>query len=62
VSFWVAQSFLDGIDETWQGRVFDGRSEFVRYTLRDATEFPTFDATNSSRSSEPKPTFAARRR
>jgi Arc/MetJ-type ribon-helix-helix transcriptional regulator len=43
VNFKVTQSFLDEIDETWQGRGFNSRSEFIRYTLRDATEFPTFD-------------------
>lgn len=43
VNFKVTQSFLDEIDGTWQGRGFNSRSEFIRYTLRDATEFPTFD-------------------
>lgn len=43
VNFKVTQSFLDKIDDTWQGRGFNSRSEFIRYTLRDATEFPTFD-------------------
>lgn len=43
VNFKVTQSFLDEIDETWQGRGFNSRSEFIRYTLRDAAEFPTFD-------------------
>ena len=43
VNFKTTQSFLDEIDETWQGRGFNSRSEFIRYTLRDATEFPTFD-------------------
>lgn len=43
VNFRVTQSFLDSIDETWQGRGFNSRSEFIRYALRDATEFPTFD-------------------
>jgi Arc/MetJ-type ribon-helix-helix transcriptional regulator len=43
VNFKVTQSFLDEIDETWQGRGFNSRSEFIRYTLRDAIEFPTFD-------------------
>ncbi|UHH26842.1 CopG family transcriptional regulator [Halobacterium noricense] len=31
------------MDGTWQGRGFNSRSEFIRYTLRDATEFPAFD-------------------
>lgn len=43
VNFKVTQSFLDEIDSTWQGRGFNSRSEFIRYTLRDTTEFPTFD-------------------
>ena len=43
VNFKLTQSFLDEIDGTWQGRGFNSRSEFIRYTLRDATEFPTFD-------------------
>lgn len=43
VNFKVTQSFLDEIDDTWQGRGFNSRSEFIRYAVRDATEFPTFD-------------------
>jgi len=43
VNFKTTESFLDDIDETWQGRGFNSRSEFIRYTLRDAVEFPTFD-------------------
>lgn len=43
VNFKVTESFLDEIDDTWQGRGFNSRSEFIRYTLRDAVEFPTFD-------------------
>lgn len=43
VNFKVTESFLDEIDGTWQGRGFNSRSEFIRYTLRDAIEFPTFD-------------------
>lgn len=43
VNFKVTGSFLDEIDDTWQGRGFNSRSEFIRYTLRDAIEFPTFD-------------------
>lgn len=43
VNFKVTEPFLDEIDETWQGRGFNSRSEFIRYTLRDAIEFPTFD-------------------
>lgn len=43
VNFKVTESFLDEIDGTWQGRGFNSRSEFIRYTLRDAIEFPAFD-------------------
>ncbi|SDF96429.1 ribbon-helix-helix domain-containing protein [Halorientalis regularis] len=43
VNFKVTESFLADIDDTWQGRGFNSRSEFIRYTLRDAVEFPTFD-------------------
>ncbi|MEF8775610.1 MAG: ribbon-helix-helix domain-containing protein [Haloarculaceae archaeon] len=43
VNFKVTESFLERIDDTWQGRGFNSRSEFIRYTLRDAVEFPTFD-------------------
>jgi Arc/MetJ-type ribon-helix-helix transcriptional regulator len=43
VNFKLTESFLDDIDDTWQGRGFNSRSEFIRYTLRDAVEFPTFD-------------------
>ena len=43
VNFKATQSFLDEIDDIWQGRGFNSRSEFIRYTLRDAIEFPTFD-------------------
>ena len=43
VNFKATQSFLDEIDDTWQGRGFNSRSEFIRYMLRDAIELPTFD-------------------
>jgi Arc/MetJ-type ribon-helix-helix transcriptional regulator len=43
VNFKITQSFLDAIDEAWQGRGFNSRSEYIRYVLRDATENPTFD-------------------
>ena len=43
VNFKTTQSFLTEIDEAWQGRGFNSRSEFIRYTLRDAVENPTFD-------------------
>ena len=41
VNFKVTESFLREIDETWQGRGFNSRSEFICYTLRDGVEFPT---------------------
>lgn len=43
VNFKVTESFLEQIDDTWHGRGFNSRSEFIRYALRDAVEFPTFD-------------------
>lgn len=43
VNFKITESFLAEIDDTWQGRGFNSRSEFIRYTLRDAVEFSTFD-------------------
>jgi Arc/MetJ-type ribon-helix-helix transcriptional regulator len=43
VNFKLTESFLGEIDDTWQGRGFNSRSEFIRYTLRDAIENPTFD-------------------
>ena len=43
VNFKLTESFLEEIDDTWQGRGFNSRSEFIRYALRDAVEFPTFD-------------------
>ncbi len=43
VNFKIKRSFLDEIEDTWQGRGFNSRSEFIRYTLRDAVEHPTFD-------------------
>jgi Arc/MetJ-type ribon-helix-helix transcriptional regulator len=43
VNFKLTASFLEEIDDTWQGRGFNSRSEFIRYTLRDAVDVPTFD-------------------
>jgi Arc/MetJ-type ribon-helix-helix transcriptional regulator len=43
VNFNLTESFLEEIDEMWQGRGFNSRSEFIRYTLRDALNVPTFD-------------------
>lgn len=39
----VTESFLEEIDDTWQGRGFNSRSEFIRHVLHDAVELPTFD-------------------
>lgn len=39
----VTQQFLDQIDEIWQGRGFNSRSEYIRYVLHDAAENQTFD-------------------
>ncbi|AUX08405.1 CopG family transcriptional regulator [Halalkaliarchaeum desulfuricum] len=43
VNFKTTEGFLEAIDDTWQGRGFNSRSEFIRYALRDAVETPTFD-------------------
>ena len=39
----ISRSFLEVVDEAWRERGFNSRSEFIRYTLRDAAENPTFD-------------------
>lgn len=39
----VTQQFLDRIDEIWQGRGFNSRSEYIRYVLHDAADHQTFD-------------------
>ena len=39
----VTESFLEKIDETWQGRGYNSRSEYIRHVLHDAVENPTFD-------------------
>lgn len=39
----VTQQFLDQIDDIWQGRGFNSRSEYIRYVLHDAAEYPSFD-------------------
>lgn len=39
----VTESFRERIDDTWQGRGFNSRSEFIRHVLHDAVEQPTFD-------------------
>jgi len=46
----VTESFLEKIDETWQGRGYNSRSEYIRHVLHDAVENPTSTATNFSRS------------
>jgi Arc/MetJ-type ribon-helix-helix transcriptional regulator len=43
VNFQVTESFLEQIDDTWQERGFNSRSEFIQYTLQDAVDFPMFD-------------------
>lgn len=39
----VTETFLERIDETWQGRGYNSRSEYIRHVLHDAIENPTFD-------------------
>lgn len=39
----VTASFREQIDNTWQGRGFNSRSEFIRHVLHDAVGNPTFD-------------------
>ncbi|MFB6228331.1 MAG: ribbon-helix-helix domain-containing protein [Halobacteriales archaeon] len=39
----VTESFLEEIDDVWQGRGYNSRSEFIRHVLGDAVENPTFD-------------------
>ncbi|MFB6283336.1 MAG: ribbon-helix-helix domain-containing protein [Halobacteria archaeon] len=39
----VTETFLEKIDETWQGRGPNSRSEYIRHVLHDAVENPTFD-------------------
>lgn len=39
----VTPTFLEQIDDTWQGRGYNSRSEFIRHVLHDAMENPTFD-------------------
>ena len=40
VNFKLTESFLEEIDDTWQGRGFNSRSEFIRYALRDSVNHP----------------------
>jgi len=39
----VTEPFLEKIDETWQGRGYNSRSEYIRHVLHDAVENPNFD-------------------
>lgn len=39
----LREEFLEQIDEEWQRRGFNSRSEYIRYVLRDALEVSTFD-------------------
>jgi len=43
VNIRVTESFLERIDDTWQGRGYNSRSEYIRHVLHDAVENPTFD-------------------
>jgi len=36
----IARSFLEVVDETWRERGFNSRSEFIRFALRDAVNYP----------------------
>lgn len=47
VDFKVTRSFLDEIEDTWQGRGFNSRSECIRYTLVTPSNIPRSTATNS---------------
>lgn len=39
----LTESFLEEIDETWRGRGYNSRSEYIRHVLHDAVENPVFD-------------------
>lgn len=39
----VTETFLERIDEAWQVRGYNSRSEYIRHVLHDAVENPTFD-------------------
>ena len=39
----VTERFLEKIDDTWQGRGYNSRSEYIRHVLHDSVENPTFD-------------------
>lgn len=36
----ISETFLEVVDETWRERGFNSRSEFVRYSLREAVNNP----------------------
>ena len=38
----IPQAFLDDLDATWRAENFPSRSEFIRWALRDAVEYPEF--------------------
>ena len=38
----IPQAFLDDLDATWRAEDFTSRSEFIRWTLRDAVKHPAF--------------------
>jgi len=69
VTLKIPQAFLDDLDATWRAEDFPSRSEFMRWTLRDAVKHPTFSrkggrtspsANTSWRLERRKPTVATR--
>jgi len=42
VNLRLTRAFLDDIDATWEEQGFNSRSEFLRYTARDAVKHPEF--------------------
>lgn len=38
----LSKAFLEDIDRTWEEQGFNSRSEFLRYTARDAVKHPSF--------------------
>lgn len=42
VNLRLTKSFLEEIDATWREHGFNSRSEFLRYTARDAVNHPAF--------------------
>jgi Arc/MetJ-type ribon-helix-helix transcriptional regulator len=43
VNIRMTETFLEDIDETWEGLGFNSRSEFIRAVLRDALKHPEFN-------------------